>query len=561
MIDFRYKKPSISAAAAVILGANVGLKGADGTFSVNSTKASSTAYSAAVFIDGAYTGNKFNNKNTVLPTSGTTFRFKPVQLPANDATLKFFSGPTFATCLSSSDLKSLSYTIRNTGTATIAVGAAQVSIKISGPNANTKSVANLKALAGNEVDTVSVGNLNFSNSGRDTITAYVTLSGDTTHNNDTVIYTRSTATTLTALPISDGGDLSAFNWIDFQYGGSNGWRLGTTPYTNSAFGDSLRPYSGTSFYYFNSVASAALANSTLYTQCITLPAGMPAANYYCTFWMSHDSSRPNSSGFGSDSLYISVSNDKGASWTRLKGFDRIRAGFDVPAYAKDSVNLAAYAGQTIHLGLEGIGNYGNAFGIDDITINANFPLPVSLTAFSGTREGLKNVLNWSTSTEINNKGFELQRSVNGKDFSAITYVDSKAQNGSSSSVNNYSFVDEKPFAGTNYYRLRQLDKDGKATLSNVVVLKSSQIKAEISRVYPNPVQDKLNIVLNTISAEKVTISITDLAGRILSSKLMETLQGDNNISFNTASFAKGTYLIKVNSSSNTELATQKFVKP
>jgi hypothetical protein len=52
-----------------------------------------------------------------------------------------------------------------------------------------------------------------------------------------------------------------------------------------------------------------------------------------------------------------------------------------------------------------------------------------------------------------------------------------------------------------------------------------------------------------------------LAGRIISTKSIETLQGDNNISFNTASLAKGTYLVKVNSSNNTELATQKFVKP
>ena len=63
------------------------IKGADATFSVNATKLSSAAYTATVFIDGAYTGNKFNNRNTVLPTSGFTLKFSPAALPAYDATL------------------------------------------------------------------------------------------------------------------------------------------------------------------------------------------------------------------------------------------------------------------------------------------------------------------------------------------------------------------------------------------------------------------------------------------------------------------------------------------
>lgn len=488
------------------------------------------------------------------PTANLVIDFTPIATPAVDAALKLIAAPTLATCHSTP--QTYVYQIRNAGTNNIAPGAATVNLTATGANPATYSGSNTKTLAFNEYDTVIISNVNLNATGSTVLTGIVSLAGDSKATNDTARRTNSTATTLNSFPIIDSGNLAAFNWINFYYGSNNGWRVASTSYINSALGDSLKAHTGSTFYYFNPVSSAALSNSILYSQCLNLP-NSPGANYFCTFWMSHDSSRANSSGFGSDSLFITVSADKGATWTRLAGFDRIRAGFSVPAYAKDSVDLSAYAGQTIHLGLEGVGNYGNVFGIDDITINANFPLPVSLTAFSGTREGLKNILNWNTASEVNNKGFELQRSVNGKDFSAITFVDSKSTNGTGAS---YSYVDEKPFAGSNYYRLRQLDKDGKATLSNVVVLKSAQIKAEISRVFPNPVQDKLNIVLNSVGVEKITISITDLAGKTIASKSIETVNGDNNISFNTSSLASGTYLIKVNSSSNSELATQKFVK-
>ncbi len=549
VIRFHYKP--INAGTVTSGGASVGLAdGATGSGNFLSLSALTTTAT-----------NSATTETTTIsakPSANLVIDFTPIPTPAIDAAVKLIAAPTLATCHST--LQTFKYQIRNAGTTPIAPGTAAVNVTATGANPATYSGSNSKTLAFNEYDTVTISTVSLNNPGATVITGIVALTGDTRAANDTAKRTNSTATTLSTFPIVDSGNLAAFNWINFYYGSNNGWRAASASYTNSALSDSLRSHSGSTFYYFNPISSAALSNSILYTQCLALP-NSPGANYFCTFWMSHDSSRPNSSGFGSDSLFISVSTDKGATWTRLAGFDRIRAGFTAPAYAKDSVNLSAYAGQTIHLGLEGVGNYGNVFGIDDITINANFPLPVSLTAFSGTREGTKNILSWSTSTEVNNKGFELQRSVNGKDFSDIAFVNSKAANGASSSVINYSFTDEKPLISTNYYRLNQLDKDGKSTLSNIVVLKSAQIKAEISRVYPNPVQDKLNIVLNTIGTEKVTVSITDLAGRIISTKSIETLQGDNNISFNTAALAKGTYLIKVNSSSNSELATQKFVKP
>ncbi len=188
-------------------------------------------------------------------------------------------------------------------------------------------------------------------------------------------------------------------------------------------------------------------------------------------------------------------------------------------------------------------------------------VPVNLTTFTGVKEGNRNILNWSTANETNNKAFELQRSANGEKFSSIATINSKAENGNSSSVLTYSYNDEKPLTGTNYYRLRQLDKDGRESYSSIVVLKSISItKAEITRVYPNPVAEQLNVVVNTPSSEKVNIRITDLVGKTIAEKMLQTNQGDNNIQFNTSALSRGTYLIKIFSSSESEMSIQKFIK-
>ena len=188
-------------------------------------------------------------------------------------------------------------------------------------------------------------------------------------------------------------------------------------------------------------------------------------------------------------------------------------------------------------------------------------VPVNLTTFTGVKEGSRNILNWSTANETNNKAFELQRSSNGEKFSSIATINSKAENGNSTSILYYYYNDEKPLAGTNYYRLRQIDKDGRDSYSAIVALKSISItKAEITRVYPNPVSEQLNVVVNTPNSEKINIRITDLVGKTIAEKMLQSNQGDNNIQFNTSNLSRGTYLIKIFSLNESEMSIQKFIK-
>ncbi len=190
----------------------------------------------------------------------------------------------------------------------------------------------------------------------------------------------------------------------------------------------------------------------------------------------------------------------------------------------------------------------------------NFTLPVTLLNFRGEQSGSTNRLLWSTSTETNNKGFELERSSDGRNFSSITFVASKAENGNSTSALNYNYNDVRPLAGNNYYRLKQIDRDGKATHSNVILLSGKLTDITLSSVYPNPTTRELNVKIISPKAERVTIVVTDLTGKVLMQRATQLMVGDNLEMFSVQQLAAGTYLVKAVCANGCETATQRFVK-
>jgi len=185
--------------------------------------------------------------------------------------------------------------------------------------------------------------------------------------------------------------------------------------------------------------------------------------------------------------------------------------------------------------------------------------PVNLVSFTGSVQGNENSLRWITKTESNNKGFELQRSVDGKNFTSIAVIASKAEGGSSATELSYSYNDKSPIAGTNYYRLKQIDKDGKINYSSIVELKNGKNRFEISSVYPNPAKETINLSITSGVSEKATISLTDLNGRIVKQLNVALNAGDNYININVNALAPGSYIVRlVNSQS--EIKTAQFIK-
>jgi GEVED domain/Secretion system C-terminal sorting domain len=189
------------------------------------------------------------------------------------------------------------------------------------------------------------------------------------------------------------------------------------------------------------------------------------------------------------------------------------------------------------------------------------PLPISLLSFAGRKQDKTNMLEWSTASETNNKGFELQRSANGTDFTSIVFVNSKAIGGNSSAQLNYNFADVTPLAGTNYYRLKQVDKDGKFSMSHIVAIKGLKpTSLQLVNVYPNPTANKLNVNIESPVTENITLFVTDMAGKTLINLRKAVAVGDNNIELNVSALPTGSYLIKAICANGCETTTAKFVK-
>ncbi|MEP7317502.1 MAG: T9SS type A sorting domain-containing protein [Panacibacter sp.] len=188
-------------------------------------------------------------------------------------------------------------------------------------------------------------------------------------------------------------------------------------------------------------------------------------------------------------------------------------------------------------------------------------LPVSLTNFAGSIHNRIVSLSWQTKTENNNKGFHVQRSSDGSNFSSISFVATKAQGGNSSGLLEYTTTDQKPFSGNNYYRLMQEDNDGKLTYSNVILVKNAgTFGMRMNNIYPNPSYGVVNIYIESVLNDKVSFIVSDASGKIVKQFHSDIVSGNNNIQMNIASLAAGNYFIKLISKNFYENAVQHFIK-
>lgn len=183
-------------------------------------------------------------------------------------------------------------------------------------------------------------------------------------------------------------------------------------------------------------------------------------------------------------------------------------------------------------------------------------LPANLKSFIVKAEpAVKlNKLTWNTSAETNNKGFEVQRSMgNTNDFKTIGFVGSKAKQGNSEAEISYSFEDTDVKAGQmHYYRLNQIDFNGKSAFSLVKSIKPGSIESNLN-VYPNPNQGSFTV--NTGSgAGKLNIFVMDNTGRVVN-QYMNVSTSNTRIS----NLKKGFYTLKIVNTESGEQSAQRIV--
>lgn len=177
----------------------------------------------------------------------------------------------------------------------------------------------------------------------------------------------------------------------------------------------------------------------------------------------------------------------------------------------------------------------------------NAALPVTIINFAGKKVNNVNMLSWQVANELNLDHYELQKSTDGQNFSFV--ADIKA-----SGSRNYSYSDNdlNNSAPIEYYRLKSVDIDGKFNFSAIVIIKTG-ISVWRAQVSPNPVSGILRLNIESPVQDKATLIITDLSGRQLYKQNISISAGDNSYEINKmAAFAKGTYLLSVFASQQTQ---------
>lgn len=204
----------------------------------------------------------------------------------------------------------------------------------------------------------------------------------------------------------------------------------------------------------------------------------------------------------------------------------------------------------IRIRLEGAGTAGLAVAFDEIRFAkgalSNI-LPIDLLNFTAIKKNQSNFLTWTTASERNNKGFYIERSNDATNWQSMGFEKGA---GESNQKLTYNFVDETPLS-ISYYRLRQIDFDGRETVSKVI---SVEQKGKLTVLLtPNPAKDLLNINVQN-DVKNVEVAVYDMVGRKV---LRNTFSGAQS-ALNVSNLVSGIYMIHLQSEAKTTI--QKFIK-
>ena len=278
------------------------------------------------------------------------------------------------------------------------------------------------------------------------------------------------------------------------------------------------------------------------------------SNPRLTFWTKYDIES------NWDYGQVEASTNNGATWFPLQGlytepgtgsfqpsgepvYDGLRTN-----WVKEEINLAGFNSNQFKLKFE-LKSDGSqvkdGWYIDDIGILVYGIVPVELTSFTASVVDGKAELKWQTASELNNAGFDIEKAVfdqqaatgNKKNWYKIGFVNGS---GTTTEINNYTFIDENSFEQKSFYRLKQLDFDGTFSYSDEVGIEASiPIKFSLEQNYPNPFNPSTSIQYAISSRQFVTLKVYDLLGREVATLVNEYKNaGSYKVDFNPASRIK-----------------------
>ena len=207
------------------------------------------------------------------------------------------------------------------------------------------------------------------------------------------------------------------------------------------------------------------------------------------------------------------------------------------------------------------GGCGNDYAIDDIklaTCPSGGPLPVEFLSVSAKQKGAGVAVNWATATEISNKYFDVEKSIDGGlNWRLVT---TNKTSGNSSVVKQYNAYDAKPVAGTNYYRIKQVDMDGKYKYSITVNVKVNIDKTNAS-VIANPFINNIAVDFLSKSNQSITLTLSDVTGKRIATDRWAIPKGSSRKTFDKVNgIQKGIYVLSIVDENGSIIYNGKLVK-
>ncbi len=240
----------------------------------------------------------------------------------------------------------------------------------------------------------------------------------------------------------------------------------------------------------------------------------------------------------------------------------IRVMYGVPGSGINAVKIDSAIGSSLIFVDNNLANAGTGYYYIDITNGTgrvvtapvwytrldNVVLPVTFSAFTLQKVDKVAKLSWTTAQESNSSHFIIERSTDGRNWQSVATI---AAAGYSTSSRNYVAFDNLPLDGTNYYRIKQVDRDSRFEVSTV---KSIFFKVDFNvSIAPNPATDFVELSLRNAYSKGVNIQLFNASGKMIYS----TTSIQNKIRINTSHLTRGLYFVKLIQDENT--VTQKIL--
>jgi hypothetical protein len=200
--------------------------------------------------------------------------------------------------------------------------------------------------------------------------------------------------------------------------------------------------------------------------------------------------------------------------------------------------------------------------VDGIIVGTTWSsvVPVELTSFTASSVGNNAVLRWSTATELNNLGFEMQRLENENEFATIGFIQGK---GTTTEPQNYSFIDENLSSGTYTYRLKQVDFNGTYTFSDAVSVEivNNLIEFELAQNYPNPFNPSTTIKFSIPQSSVVSLKVFNALGQEVKTLVNGYKEaGYHSVYFDASELNSGIYFYRIEAGEFTEVRKMTLIR-